>query len=291
MLLDSAQNIGSEMVETVQNISLDTLDKDISTIWDLALPTIKSLGGAIILFIIGIIAIRIIRKAIKKGFDKNKKLDKIVKTFALSAIDISLKIVLLLSVIATLGIEITSIIAIFGAASFAVGLALQGSLENFAGGVMLLIFKPFKVGDFIEVGEYKGTVESMSIIATKLDTLDNKRIIIPNSKTSSSSLINYSTNDRRRVGVTIGVGYESDIREVRKVILDVIEANSNIYKEPNPIVGVVELADSSINFTVKVWVDKELYYTTLIYLNEEIKMALDRNKIEIPYPHVTVTQK
>ncbi len=291
MLIDAAENTGSEVVEAVQNISLDTLNQDITNIWELALPTIKALAGAIALFIVGIIAIRIIKKALKKGFDKNQKLDATVKSFTLSAIDIALKVVLLLSVVATLGIQVTSVIAIFGAASFAVGLALQGSLENFAGGVMLLIFKPFKVGDFIEVGEYKGTVNSMSIIATKLDTLDNKRIIIPNSQTSSSTLVNYSTNPKRRVEVTIGVDYASDIKKVREVILGVIDANTSIYKDPAPIVGVVELADSSINFTVKVWVDKELYYDTLIFLNEEIKMALDKNKIDIPYPHVTILQK
>ena len=290
MLLDAANNT-NDMLEAVQNLSMDTLNSDIKNIWQLALPIIKSLAGAILLFIVGIIAIRIIRKALKKAFDKNKKLDKTVQTFALSAIDIALKIILLLSVIATVGVEITSIIAIFGAASFAVGLALQGSLENFAGGVMLLIFKPFKVGDFIEVGDYKGTVHSMTIIATKLDTLDNQRVIILNSQTSSSSLINYSTNNIRRVDLTIGVDYESDIKQVREVIMDVINSNENILKEPAPIVGVVELADSSINFTVKVWTENALYYTTLIYLNEEIKMALDRNNISIPYPHMTIVQK
>lgn len=291
MLLDETQTAENEVVEAVQNISLDKMGADINRIWDLALPVIKSLAGAILLFIIGMIVIRIIKKALKRGLDKNKKLDKIVKSFALSAIDIALKIVLLLSVVAMMGIEVTSIIAIFGAASFAVGLALQGSLENFAGGVMLLIFKPFKVGDFIEVGDYKGVVHSMTIIATELNTLDNKRIIIPNSQTSSSSLINYSTNDRRRVEVTIGVGYESDIKQTRQVIMDVLESNNNIYADPVPIVGVVELGDSSINFAVKVWVDRAFYYDTLIFLNEEIKMALDRNKIDIPYPHVTVVQK
>jgi len=291
MLLDAAQDAGSEIVETVQNISLDTLNSDLGTIWELALPTIKSIAGAILLFIIGIIAIRIVKKAIKKGFDKNKKLDPTVKSFALSAIDIALKIVLLISVVATLGVEVTSIIAIFGAASFAVGLALQGSLENFAGGVMLLIFRPFKVGDFIEVGDYKGTVHSMTIVATNLNTLDNKRIVIPNSQTSSSSLINYSTNSKRRVDVTIGVGYESDIKETREVILDVIKQNKNVYSDPAPVVGVTELADSSINFAVMVWVDKEHYFPTKIFLNEEIKLALDKNQIDIPYPHVTVVNK
>ncbi|MEX1377446.1 MAG: mechanosensitive ion channel family protein [Eubacteriales bacterium] len=290
MLLDAA-NSTNDVLKAVQNISMDTLNSDIKSIWQLTLPIIKSLAGAILLFIVGIIAIRIIRKAVRKAFDKNKKLDKTVQTFALSAIDIALKIILLLSVIATIGVEITSIIAIFGAASFAVGLALQGSLENFAGGVMLLIFKPFKVGDFIEVGDYKGTVHSMTIIATKLDTLDNQRVIIPNSQTSSSSLINYSTNNIRRIDLTIGVDYESDIKQVREVIMEVINSNENILKEPAPIVGVVELADSSINFTVKVWAENALYYTTLIYLNEEIKMALDRNNIEIPYPHMTIVQK
>lgn len=197
----------------------------------------------------------------------------------------------MLSVIATLGIEVTSVIAIFGAASFAVGLALQGSLENFAGGVMLLIFKPFKVGDFIEVGDYKGTVHSMSIVATKLNTLDNKRIIIPNSQTSSSALVNYSTTEKRRVDVVIGVAYESDIKKTREVILDVIRSNSDIYLDPAPIVGVTELADSSINFSVMVWVDNAKYFPTKIFLNEEIKLALDKNKIDIPYPHVTIVQK
>ncbi len=291
MLLDATQNTLSDVGEAVQNMSLDTINQDITKIWELALPTIKSLAGAILLFIVGIIAIRVIKKALKKGFDKNQKLDKTVKGFTLSAIDIALKIILLLSVVATMGIEITSIIAVFGAASFAVGLALQGSLENFAGGVMLLIFKPFKVGDFIEVGEYQGTVNSMTIISTKLDTLDNKRIIIPNSQTSSSTLVNYSTNSKRRVEVTIGVDYASDIKKVREVINGVIQSNSKIYTDPAPIVGVVELADSSINFTVKVWVDKEIYYDTLIFLNEEIKIALDKNNIDIPYPHVTVLQK
>ena len=284
LLLDEAQTVSNEMGQALQ-------DGDISRLWELALPTIKSIAGAILLFIVGIIAIRLIKKAIKRGFDKNKKLDATVKSFTLSAIDIALKIVLLLSVVATLGIEVTSIIAIFGAASFAVGLALQGSLENFAGGVMLLIFKPFKVGDFIEVGSYKGTVHSMSIVATKLDTLDNKRVIIPNSETSSSSLINYSTNDRRRVDITIGVGYESDIQATRQVILDVIKANSDIHTDPAPVVGLSELADSSINFAVMVWVDKENYLSTKFYLNEEIKKALDKNEIDIPYPHVTVVNK
>ncbi len=291
MLLDSTQSTAEEMVETVQNISLDSLNSDLSRLWDLALPVITSLAGAVVIFILGIIAIRIIKKALKKGFAKNKKLDPTVKSFALSAIDIALKIVLLLSVVATLGIEVTSVIAIFGAASFAVGLALQGSLENFAGGVMLLIFKPFKVGDFIEVDSYKGTVHSMTIIATKLDTLDNKRVIIPNSQTSSSSLINYSTNPSRRVEITVGVDYASDIKTVRNVILDVLSSNEKIYKEPAPIIGVVELADSSINFTVKVWVNNEDYYSTLIFMNEAIKEALDRNNIDIPYPHVTLVNK
>jgi len=291
MLLDTANTTGNDILQTIQNVNLDNINQDVSKLWEAAIPLAKSIASAILLFIVGLIVIRIIRKALRKAFDKNQKLDKTVKSFTLSAIDMALKIVLLLSVVATLGVEITSIIAIFGAASFAVGLALQGSLENFAGGVMLLIFKPFKVGDFIELGEYKGTVQSMTIIATKLDTLDNQRIIIPNSKTSSSTLINYSTNKIRRVDITIGVDYESDIQKVRSVIMDVIKANERIYSDPAPIVGVVELADSSINFTVKVWVDKEIYYETLIYLNEEIKMALDKNEIDIPYPHVTVVNK
>lgn len=289
--IEGAPNVTDEVVEVVKSIQLKTLNTDLMNLWDVLLPIVKSLAGALLLFILGIIAIRLIKKAMKKSFKKNNKVDKTVATFTLSAVDIALKMLLIVSVIATLGIEITSIVAVFGAASFAVGLALQGSLENFAGGVMLLVFKPFKVGDYIEVDNKSGVVHSMSIISTKLNTFDNKQIIIPNSVTSSSTLVNYTANDRRRVDLTIGVDYDSDIEEVRSVISEVVARNSDIYKDPKPVIGVVELGDSSVNFAVKVWVDKEQYFGTLMYLNEEIKKALDKNNISIPYPHITLVNK
>ena len=173
----------------------------------------------------------------------------------------------------------------------AIGLALQGSLGNFAGGVLIMIFKPIKIGDYIEAQSESGTVKEIGIFTTKLNTPDNKEIIIPNGALSNGNIVNYSVEDTRRVDLTFGVGYDSDIKKTKEVILSVIDSHPLILKDPAAAVNVSELADSSINFFTRVWVKKEDYWAVKFDIIEQTKEALDAAGIEIPYPHQVEIQK
>ena len=260
-------------------------------IWEQVLPYLKNVGLAILYLVLGLIFIALVKRTLKRVLTKSKKVDRGLASFVVSAVDISLKALLLVGIIATLGIETTSIVAVLGAASFTVGIALQGSLSNFAGGVMLLLFKPFKVGDYVECQDYGGTVVDMNIFSTILDTFDKKRVIVPNSIMSQGPLTNYTTNATRRVDITVGVDYDSDIDETKKVLAHVITSHSKVLLDPAPLVRVKELAESSINFTAYAWVKTEDYWDVFFDLNEGIKKALDRNSIDIPYPHMTIVNK
>ncbi|WP_452223868.1 mechanosensitive ion channel family protein [Lacinutrix chionoecetis] len=245
---------------------------------------------AIIIWIIGAFIIKYIRKGIGKTMDK-ANYDISLKKFLINLIGWVLKIVLIVIVLGTVGIETTSLAAVIAAAGLAIGLALQGSLANFAGGVLIMIFKPFKVGDFIKAQGESGTVKEIEIFTTKLTTPDNKEIILPNGSLSNGNITNFSTEPTRRVDVTFGVGYDSDIKTTKEVIMSVINANELILKEPAPAVHVNELADSSINFFTRVWVNKDDYWPINFYMIEETKEALDAAGIEIPYPHAVEIQK
>ncbi len=260
-------------------------------LWEQILPYIKNVGLAILYLVLGLIFIALVKRTTKRVLNKSTKVDKGLGSFLVSTVDISLKALLLVGIIATLGIETTSIVAVLGAASFTVGIALQGSLSNFAGGVMLLLFKPFKVGDYVECQDYSGTVVDMNIFSTILDTFDKKRVIVPNSIMSQGPLINYTTNETRRVDITVGVDYNSDIDETKKVLTHVLTSHDRVLRDPAPLVRVKELADSSINFTAYAWVKTEDYWDVFFDLNEGIKKTLDRNNIEIPYPHMTIVNK
>jgi small conductance mechanosensitive channel len=246
--------------------------------------------GAIIIWIIGS---WIIKKLVrgsrtvmtKRGFDES------LQKFLLNLISWMLKILLILAILSQLGVETTSFAAILAAAGLAIGMALQGSLANFAGGVLIMIFKPIKIGDFIEAQGESGTVKEIEIFTTKLTTPDNKEIIIPNGSLSNGNITNYSTEDTRRVDVTFGVGYESDIKKTKEVILSVIQSNPAILKDPAPAINVSELGDSSINFFTRVWVKKEDYWDVNFSMIENTKEALDAAGIDIPYPHQVEIQK
>ncbi|APX99353.1 small conductance mechanosensitive channel [Lacinutrix venerupis] len=245
---------------------------------------------AIVIWIIGAYVIKYLKKGISKTMDK-ANYDISLKKFLSDLISWVLKIILIVIILGTLGIETASFAAIIAAAGLAVGLALQGSLGNFAGGVLIMIFKPFKIGDFIEAQGESGTVKEIEIFTTKLTTPDNKEIILPNGSLSNGNITNYSTEDTRRVDVTFGVGYDSDIKTTKEVIMSVINANELILKDPAPAINVNELADSSINFFTRVWVKKEDYWTINFYLIEQTKEALDAAGIDIPYPHSVEIQK
>lgn len=217
-----------------------------------------------------------------------KKYDPMIINFSVPMIRIAAKVFLAVTLVNFVGIETTSFIAAIGGASFAVGLAFQGSLSNFAGGVLLLILKPFSVGHFIEVGAHKGTVQSISIFYTYLQTFDNKIIVIPNSHVSNDSLINYSANDKRRIDYNIGVDYNTDIDYVKEVLGEVIKDEEGILDMPEPIIGLGEYAASSIVFHIKIWVNTEDYWKIFYRFNENIKRAFNEKGISFPYPHMDV---
>lgn len=243
--------------------------------------------GALIALWIGFRIIKILTRYFDKYLDR-KDVDESLKRFLKSVISIVLKVVLTVSVISMLGIHTTSFVAILGASGLAVGLALQGSLSNFAGGVLLLITKPFKVGDFIEVNGFSGSVESISIIYTVLKTPDNKTIVMPNANVSNSSLTNYSTEEKRRLDLTIGIGYGDDIQKARNIIKNLIDKDERVINEPEPVIAIAELADSSVNFTVRMWCKSGDYFTLMWDMLENIKVTFDNEGVNIPFPQTDV---
>lgn len=259
----------------------------LSLIGDILVKYGPSLIGAILVLIIGLWVIKIINKSIKRLMLKSKMDDSLVP-FLSGILGALLKALLFISVMSMLGIAMTSFVAILGAAGLAVGMALSGTLQNFAGGVMILLFKPYKPGDFIEAQGYTGVVQEIQIFNTILLTPDNRKIIIPNGGLSASSMINYSSMETRRVDFTFGIGYDDDIDKSRQVILGEIAKLPYVLKDPAPFVMVGELADSSVNFTTRVWVNAADYWTCFFELTENVKKAMDANNISIPFPQTDV---
>lgn len=214
--------------------------------------------------------------------------DDTLPRFMTSLIGITLKVLVVISAASMVGIATTSFIAIIGAAGLAVGLALQGSLANFAGGVLILIFKPFKVGDFIDGQGVSGTVNAISILNTILLTPDNKRIVVPNGPLSNDVITNYSAEDRRRVDMVFGIGYDDDIDLAKRTLAELIDADSRVQNEPAPQILLSELADSSVNFTVRMWVERADYWGVYFDLMENVKKTFDAKGISIPYPQTDV---
>lgn len=259
----------------------------LSLIGDILVKYGPSLIGAILVLIIGLWVIKIINKSIKRLMLKSKMDDSLVP-FLSGILGALMKALLFISVMSMLGIAMTSFVAILGAAGLAVGMALSGTLQNFAGGVMILLFKPYKPGDFIEAQGYTGVVQEIQIFNTILLTPDNRKIIIPNGGLSGSSMINYSSMETRRVDFTFGIGYDDDIDKSRQVILGEIAKLPYVLKDPAPFVMVGELADSSVNFTTRVWVNAADYWTCFFELTENVKKAMDANNISIPFPQTDV---
>jgi len=238
---------------------------------------------ALIVLLIGLRIIKIAVRALDKAMEK-AQVDVSLRRFLGSLSSVLLKVVLIVSVASMIGIATTSFVAILGAAGLAVGLALQGSLANFAGGVLILFFKPFNVGDFIEAQGYMGVVHSIQILNTVLKTPDNKTVIIPNGQISSGSLTNFSTEPQRRVDMKFGIGYGDDIVKTKSVLKSLIEKDERILKDPEPLVVVSELADSSVNFTVRVWVNSGDYWGVYFDMHENVKLTFDKEGISIPFP-------
>ena len=245
---------------------------------------------ALLILIIGLWLIKIITKYARKMMMK-RGIDETLMKFLSDLIGWILKALLFITVISQLGVPATSFVAILGAAGLAVGLALQGSLANFAGGALIMIFKPFKVGDLIEAQGEIGVVKEIQIFVTKLVTPGNKLVIIPNGTLSNGNILNYTEEGKLRVDLTYGVSYDADIKQTKEVLMQVLRANDKVLKDPAPAVTVSELADSSVNFAVRPWCTPENYWDVYFETTENVKEALDKAGIEIPYPHAVEIQK
>ena len=243
--------------------------------------------GAIVVWILGSWIIQGLTKGFGSILEKGN-IDQSLKPFLKGIIGALLKVMLIISVLGMLGVEMTSFIALLGAVGLAVGMALSGTLQNFAGGVMLLIFKPFKVGDLIDAQGYLGSVSEIQIFNTILKTPDNKTIIIPNAGLSNAAMTNYSTEKRRRVDWTIGIGYGDDIVKAEEVIRELCKQDSRILKKPAVFIAVSELADSSVNLTVRAWVKAEDYWGVFFDMNKNVYQVFDQEGLNIPYPQMDV---
>ena len=239
--------------------------------------------GAILWLVVGWWIIKILVKYLKKLFDK-KGHDPALSHFLITILNWTLVILLLISVVGMLGIETTSFIAVLGAAGLAIGLALQGSLSNFAGGVLIILLKPFKLGDWIEVNGISGSVKDISMFYTKLNTFGNQLAIIPNGELSNQNIINYHGEPIRRDAITIGISYESNIKTAKDTLLELLREQEDILEEPAPAVVVTELADSSVNLSVRFWAKNEFFWDRHFYTIEEGKRRLEAAGITIPFP-------
>jgi len=242
-----------------------------------------SVGFALLTLVAGWIAAKIIRGVLRRVMLR-ARLDVTLAAFAANLVYFVLLTFVIVSVLAQIGVHTGSFIAIVGAAGLAIGFALQGSLSNFASGVMLILFRPFRAGDFVEVGGVAGSVEEVQVFSTVLTTPDNKRIILPNSSVMGGTITNYSATGTRRVDMVFGIGYGDDIKKAKEILIRILEEHPAVLKDPAPVVAVGELADSSVNFIVRPWTSTPDYWTVHNDVTETVKVQFDANDISIPFP-------
>lgn len=266
------------------------VNKYFDKIVDFGFEYIPKLIGGIIVLIIGLWITRVITRAVGKSLE-NSRIDHSLIPFLKSLTNIILKVLVGITVMGMIGIQMTSFVAILGAAGLAVGMALSGTLQNFAGGVIILILKPFKLGDYIEAQNFSGTVKEITIFSTMLNTPDKKLVIIPNGPLSTGALINYSAEPTRRVDWTFGIAYGDNIDDFKKAIKDFIAQDERILKDPAPFIGLSALADSSVNFTVRVWVDGPDYWNVFFEMNEKVYNNFSNYNLNIPFPQVDFNVK
>lgn len=253
------------------------------------LPWVINLAMAAVIFFGGRYVAKVVMKLLVSILRKSKMED-ILVNFVSSIANVLLLLVIIVAALDQLGVDTTSLIALVGAAGLAVGLALQGSLQNFAAGVMLIVFRPFKEGDFVEAGSVTGVVETISIFNTIMRTGDNKEVIIPNGKIYSDVITNFSARDTRRVDMVFGIGYDDDLKKAKEVLLDILSKDERVLQDPAPVVAVSALADSSVNFVVRPWVKSGDYWAVMFDTTETVKLRFDEEGISIPYPQMDIHQ-
>lgn len=246
-----------------------------------------NLGFAILIFVLGRLLARILTRVLERLL-KRSGTDEMLINF-LSAIAYALMLAfVVIAALQRLGVNTTSVIAVLGAAGLAVGLALKDSMQNFAAGVMLIVFRPFKAGDYVEAGGTSGVIERIGIFSTQLRTGDNREVIVPNGHIYSGTITNYSARATRRIDMVFGISYDDDLRKAKQIIKDILGGDERILADPEPLIAVAELADSSVNINVRPWVKSEDYWNVRYDLTEQIKLAFDDNAISIPFPQMDV---
>jgi len=264
------------------------LNIDLQQIWtDYILPWSTQIVLALIIFVIGRIIAGILTNAAAKGLTR-AKLDPILVNFLKTVIASALTLLVIVFALSQLGLDTTSLVALMGAAGLAVGLALKDSLSHFAAGVLLIMFRPFKLGDYVEVGGVAGSVDQITIFSTRLKTPDNKLVTVPNANVFGNTMINYSAETTRRVDMIIGISYGSDLLKAKQLLNEMVAAHPLVLKDPEYKIAVSELADSSVNFVVRPWVNAADYWTVKWELTETIKLRFDAEGIEIPFPQMDV---
>ncbi|MCG2634551.1 MAG: mechanosensitive ion channel [Gammaproteobacteria bacterium] len=251
------------------------------------IPWAINIGLAVFIFVVGRIVVKVVCGVIRRLLVKSD-IDDVLTNFLVAIANALLLLVVIIAALRQLGVDTTSLIALIGAAGLAVGLALQNSLANFAAGVMLILFRPFKTGDFIEAGGTSGVAEAISIFSTTLRTGDNREVIVPNGAIYGGTITNFSARDTRRVDMVFGIGYDDDLLKAKQLIIDTLAADERVLKDPEPLVAVGELADSSVNFNVRPWVKSADYWGVMFDTTETLKLAFDHAGISIPYPQMDV---
>lgn len=273
------------------NKTLDATNAAASKYTEMAITYASEYGlkivAALLIFIIGKWAVKKLT-ALTKTMMEKAKVDKTLIEFAESLVYFVLLMVVILAALNTLGINTTSFIAIFGAAGLAIGLALQGSLANVGAAVLIIIFRPFKVGDFVEAGGATGTVEDVNLFSTIIAPLDNRTIIVPNAAIVGGNIINYSMKPERRVDHVFGIGYDDDLKLAKDTLMEIMMNDERVLKDPAPFVAVSELGDSSVNFTTRAWVENADYWDVYFEQIEKVKLTFDEKGISIPYPQMDV---
>ncbi len=287
--LQAAKDTTSVTKEVVSAISSGHTDQIIEKLIDLSIAAGRNILIAILIYIVGRFLISLIQRVLNNMLTR-RKVEISIQTFLKSLISILLNVLLIVSVVGTLGINTTSFAALLASAGVAIGMALSGNLQNFAGGLIILFFKPYKVGDWIEAQGVSGTVKAIQIMHTLVTTADNKVIYIPNGAMSSGVITNYSNMETRRVDWIIGVDYGEDIDKVKSVINELIQKDSRILKDPAPFIALHALDSSSVNVTVRVWVKNSDYWNVYFEMNKNIYDEFNKQSINFPFPQMTIHQ-
>lgn len=297
-------NMGSTMKEGISNVVTSVATGDLQgataagfsnlnvllqQLIELGVSFGKKILMAVVIYLVGRYIVRFLKRVVNGFLDRRNVVPE-VKTFVGSIVSVSLNLILIISVVGALGIETTSFAALLASAGVAIGMAMSGQMQNLAGGVLILLQKPYKIGDYIETNGIQGVVESVQIFTTKLKTVDNKVITVPNGAISGSVLTNYSDQPLRRVDFSFGVEYGQDFEKAKQVLMQVIDADEHILKDPAPFVELGELADSSVNITVRVWCNGADYWTVFFDMNRKVYETFNKEGIGFPFPQITVHQ-